>query len=166
MAGGSRSPCILEGMTVSERTLIILKPDAVQRRLSGEILLRLERKGLKLVGLKMAWLDRSKLEVHYAAHRTKPFYPSLLGFMSKGPVVLGVLEGFRSIEVVRKMLGKTFASEAEPGTIRGDLGLSSQFNLIHASDSPEAAKKEIALFFAPEEIHEYQMPDEDWLKGE
>ena len=151
---------------MNERTLIILKPDAVQRRLSGEILLRLERKGLKLMGLKMARLDRSKLEVHYAAHRGKAFYPSLLGFMSQGPVVLCVLEGFRAIEVVRKMLGKTAAAEAEPGTIRGDLGLSSQFNLIHASDSPEAARKEIDLFFSPGELFEYRMPDESWLQGE
>ncbi len=151
---------------MNERTLIILKPDAVERRLAGEILRRLERKGLKLVGLKMARLDRPKLEVHYAAHRGKAFYPSLLSFMGRGPVVLGVLEGFRAIDGVRKLLGKTFASDAEPGTIRGDLGLSSQFNLIHASDSPEAAKREIDIFFTPGELFEYRMPDEGWLQGE
>jgi len=149
-----------------ERTLIILKPDAVQRRLAGEILGRFERKGFKLAAIKMRRLARSELEAHYAAHREKPFYPSLLEFMSRGPVILAVIEGPRAVPVVRKMMGKTFAHEAEPGTIRGDLGLSGQYNLIHGSDSPEAAQKEIDLFFRPEEICGYSLPDEAWTGGE
>lgn len=146
--------------------MIILKPDAIERRLAGEILRRFETKGFKLAGLKMARLGERDLEIHYAVHRGKPFYPSLLRFMSMGPVILAVLEGYRAIDGVRKMVGKTFAIEAEPGTIRGDLGLSSKFNLIHASDSPEAARREIELFFRPEELFEYTMPDSAWLRGE
>jgi len=149
-------------MDSPERTLVILKPDAVQRRLVGEIVARLERKGFKLVGLKLRRLGRAELERHYEAHREKPFYPSLLEFMAKGPVVLAVIEGPRAIAVVRKLMGKTFAHEAEPGTIRGDLGLSGQHNLIHGSDSPEAARREIEIFFRPEEICAYAMPDEEW----
>ncbi len=153
-------------MANEERTLIILKPDAVQRRFVGEILGRFERKGLKLIALRMTKLDRTLLERHYAEHREKPFYSSLLEFMAAGPVVLGVLEGNKAIEVARKMMGKTFAHQAEPGTIRGDLGVSSQFNLIHGSDSPESARKEISLFFTEREICAYSMPDGDWLLAE
>ena len=150
----------------SERTLVIFKPDAVERRLTGEILRRFERRGFRLVALKMALLDRATLEKHYAEHQRKPFYASLLKFMTAGPVVLAVLEGPRAIEVVRKMMGKTFAHQAEPGTIRGDLGLSSQFNLIHGSDSPESARREIELYFTPDERFDFHMPDEAWLAEE
>ncbi len=153
-------------MPVVEKTLIILKPDSIRRRLAGEILRRFEVKGLKIVALKMARLDRAVLEAHYAAHKGKPFYPSLLEFMASGPVILGVLAGPRAIEVVRKMMGKTFAFEAEPGSIRGDLGISNQFNLIHGSDSPDAARREIGLFFSPAEVLDYPMPDDAWLAGE
>ncbi len=156
----------IEFMGNEERSLIILKPDAVQRRLIGEILGRFERKGLKLIALRMAMLDRALLEKHYTEHREKPFYASLLGFMTAGPVILGVLEGNKAIEVARKMMGKTFAHQAEPGTIRGDLGVSSQFNLIHGSDSPESARKEISLFFTEREILSYSMPDGAWLLAE
>jgi nucleoside-diphosphate kinase len=151
-------------MSNAERTLIILKPDAVHRRLAGEILRRFEQKGLKVAGLKLARLDPSKLEVHYADHRQKPFYGSLVEFMTAGPVILCVLEGPRAIEVARKLMGKTFAHQAEPGTIRGDLGISGQFNLIHGSDSPDAARREIELFFSPSEIFDYEIADERWLK--
>ena len=149
-----------------ERTLIILKPDAVGRRLVGEILRRLEARGLKLVALKMTRLDREVLDVHYEAHREKPFYPSLVEFMTSGPVILGVVEGPRAIDVVRKTMGKTFSWQAEPGTIRGDLGLSGQFNLIHGSDSPESARREIGLFFRPGEFCEHPPPDPRWMEGE
>ena len=153
-------------MSAIERTLVIIKPDAVQRRLAGEILRRFEQKGFKLAGLKLARLPRKDLEVHYLAHREKPFYPTLLDFMTRGPVILAVLEGLRAITVVRKMMGKTFSYDAEPGTIRGDLGLSGQFNLIHGSDSPEAAQREIGIFFRPEELVDHRMPDDAWLAGE
>ncbi len=150
----------------TQRTLVILKPDAVQRRLVGEILRRFESKGFQIVGLKMARLDSRILETHYEAHRQKPFYPSLVRFMTSGPVLLGVIQGPRAIDVVRKMMGKTFAHEAEPGTIRGDLGLSGQYNLIHGSDSPEAARKEIGLFFKEGELFDFSMPDEAWMAAE
>ena len=150
-------------MPSPEQTLIILKPDAVCRGLSGEVLRRFEAKGLKIAGLKMARLDHSILGIHYAAHREKPFYSGLVEFMSSGPVVMAVIEGPRAIEVVRKLMGKTFAWQAEPGTIRGDLGVSSQYNLIHGSDSPESARREIDLFFRPEEIFEYELSAGSWL---
>ena len=153
-------------MANEERTLIILKPDAIQRRLVGRILQRFEEKGLKLAALKLARLDTKILEIHYGEHKQKPFYPSLIKFMSAGPVVLGVIAGNRAVEVVRKMMGKTFAHQAEPGTIRGDLGISSQFNLIHGSDSAESAKREIELFFKSEELNSNEMPDARWLTDE
>ncbi len=150
-------------MNSAERTLIIFKPDALHRRLVGEILQRFEKKGFRLVGIKMERLDRSKLEIHYADHRGKPFFTPLLDFLSSGPVVLAVLEGPEAIGVVRRMMGKTSGLEAEPGTIRGDLGISPQCNLIHGSDSPEAARREIDLFFTPQELFGYDMPDQKWL---
>lgn len=145
------------------RTLVILKPDAVQRRLCGAILRRFEEKGLKIVGMKMSVIPRSLAEEHYEAHSEKPFYESLLGFMTAGPVVFLVIEGARAVRVVRDMMGKTFGYEAAPGTIRGDFGISSQFNLIHGSDSPESAVREIELFFAPGELVEYGMVDDGWM---
>jgi nucleoside-diphosphate kinase len=149
-----------------ERTLIILKPDAVQRRFIGEILARFEKKGFQVVALKMETLERAALEAHYADHRAKPFYGSLIRFMTAGPVVLAVVAGPRAVEVVRRMMGKTFAHQAEPGTIRGDLGVSGQFNLIHGSDSVESARREIERFFSPEEICDFAMPDAAWLQEE
>ena len=145
-----------------ERTLVILKPDAVQRRLCGEILQRLERTGLKIVGLKLSVITKELAEEHYSAHKEKPFYPSLLTFMTAGPVVFLALEGPRAIEVTRKVMGKTFGYQADPGTIRGDLGISSQFNLIHGSDSPESAERELGLFFRPDELLDYSMIDDPW----
>jgi len=149
-----------------ERTLILLKPDAVDRKLVGEVIGRFERKGLQIVGLKLTMIPRPTAEKHYAAHREKPFYPGLLQFMTSGPVVIMAIEGHRSIEVARKLMGKTFGHQAEPGTIRGDLGLSSQYNLIHGSDSPEAAERELRLFFSPGEILEYRTCDARWLADE
>lgn len=145
-----------------ERTLVILKPDAVDRRLIGEILGRFERKGLEIVAMKLCKIPVPTAEAHYAAHKTKPFYPGLLKFMTSGPVVLLALQGNRAIEVVRKMMGKTFGHQAEPGTIRGDLGVSSQYNLVHGSDAPESAEREIGLFFQPGEIVERSACDARW----
>jgi len=130
-----------------ERTLVLLKPDCVQRFFCGEVLGRFEKKGLKIVGLKMRQFDKATLEKHYEAHKERPFYPSLVKFMSSGPAVAVAIEGKDAIEVVRKLMGKTNSRQAEPGTIRGDLAMSFSTNLVHGSDSPEAAKKELALFF-------------------
>ena len=139
-----------------ERTLIILKPDAVKRGLVGEIITRFERKGLKIIAMKMAQLDREILEKHYAEHKGKPFFESLVSFMGSGPVVLAVLEGFNAIAVVRKLVGATNGREAEPGTIRGDYSMSQQNNLVHASADSDVAKREIELFFKKDELLSYK----------
>jgi nucleoside-diphosphate kinase len=149
-----------------ETTLIILKPDAVDRRLVGEIISRFERKGLQIVGLKLARIPSETAARHYEAHREKPFYPGLLKFMTGGPVVLLAVAGNKAIEVARKLMGATFGHQAAPGTIRGDLGISSQFNLIHGSDSPEAAERELKLFFAPGEVLDFTMCDRKWVLDE
>ena len=146
-----------------ERTLVILKPDAMQRMLFGTIVARFEAKGLKIVGLKMMKIRRELAEQHYAAHKQKPFYPGLVRFMTAQPVAVMALEGRNVIAVVRKMLGATFGSQAEAGTIRGDFGISNSFNLVHASDSPEAAAKELELFFAKDEIFEYDLISWPWI---
>ena len=130
-----------------ERTLVLLKPDAVQRGLIGEIVSRFERKGLRLVGLKLRRFDLKLIEQHYAVHRERPFYGKLVKFMTSGPVVAIAIEGKDAIEVVRKLMGKTNSRQAEPGTIRGDLGMSFSNNLVHGSDGPDAARQELALFF-------------------
>jgi len=148
-----------------ERTLVLLKPDAVQRRLVGRIISRIEEKGLKIVGLKMIRVPRELAEKHYAEHREKPFYPELVSFITSAPVVAMVVEGPKAVEVVRKMMGKTNPLEAEPGTIRGDFGLSVTMNLIHGSDSPASAEREIALFFREDEILHYTTADSPWLGG-
>ena len=145
-----------------ETTLIILKPDAVQRRLAGRILSRFEEKGLQLVGMKLAKLKRELVEEHYAPHRDKPFYDGLVRYMTSEPVVVMALRGRGAIEVCRKLLGKTFGYEAEAGTIRGDFGISRSMNLAHASDSTESATRELGLFFAPHELLEYRMADLYW----
>jgi len=142
-----------------ERTLVLIKPDGVHRRLVGRIIARLEQKGLKLVGLKMLRVDEPLARRHYAAHEGKPFYEPLVRFITGGPTVALVLEGKRAIEVVRKIMGATFGPEAQPGTIRGDLAISNRFNLVHGSDSPQTAEAEIALFFRPEELLEWQPVD-------
>ena len=142
-----------------ERTLVLIKPDAVHRRLVGRIIARFEHKGLKLVGLKMLRIDEPLARRHYAAHEGKPFYEPLVRFITGGPTVALVLEGKRAIEVVRKMMGATFGPDAQPGTIRGDLAISNRFNLVHGSDSPQTADAEIALFFRPEELIEWEPAD-------
>ena len=135
-----------------ERTLVFVKPDGVQRGLAGEIISRLERKGLKIVALKMLQMDRAMAERHYGVHRDKPFFSSLVGFITSGPIVAAVVEGRQAVEVVRRLMGDTDPLKAAPGTIRGDFGLEVQENLIHGSDSEENARKEITLFFNEKEI--------------
>jgi nucleoside-diphosphate kinase len=146
-----------------ERTLVMLKPDAVQRGFVGQILARFEAKGLKIVALKMARMDRALAERHYAPHKGKDFYDPLIRFVTSGPLVFVVMEGKGAVAVVRKMMGATFGPAAEPGTIRGDLGMSNRFNLIHGSDAPDAAQREISLFFRPEEIIDWQPAAEPWV---
>lgn len=146
-----------------ERTLIIFKPDAVQRGLCGEILTRFERKGLQVVGMKFMKLPQQLVEKHYEPHQGKPFYPGLIKFMTSSPVVVLALEGKDVIAVARKMMGATFGSKAEPGTIRGDFGVSNSFNLIHGSDSPESAQRELGLFFKPEELFDWQPASRGWI---
>lgn len=130
-----------------ERTLILFKPDAVQRAICGRILSRFEDKGLKIVGMKMMQISPDLAAQHYSAHKERPFYAGLVKFMTSSPVVALSLQGIGAIAICRKMMGATFGNDAEAGTIRGDFGSSRSFNLIHGSDSPEAAEKELALFF-------------------
>ncbi|HWE96165.1 MAG TPA: nucleoside-diphosphate kinase [Tepidisphaeraceae bacterium] len=146
-----------------ERTLIILKPDAVQRGLVGEIVMRFEKKGLQIVGAKFMQIPRQLAETHYEPHRGKPFYAGLVGFMTSSPVVVLALQGKDAITIARKMMGATFGSKAEPGTIRGDYGVSNSFNLIHGSDSPESATRELGLFFKPEELIDWQAASRAWV---
>lgn len=146
-----------------ETTLIILKPDAVQRGLMGRILARFEDKGLQIVACKLTRITPQLAATHYAAHKGKPFYDGLVRFMTSSPVLVLAVRGVGAIGVTRKMMGATFGSRAEPGTIRGDFGVSNSFNLIHGSDSPEAAERELALFFRPEEILTYDRAIEGWV---
>ncbi len=146
-----------------DRTLIILKPDCVQRGLIGTIISRFEQKGLKIAGMKLARITPAVAHEHYAMHKGKPFYNSLVEFVTSGPVVLMVLEGNNVIDVSRKMMGATFGFKADPGTIRGDFGVSSAFNLIHGSDSPETAKAEVARFFKPDELQDINRALEPWI---
>ncbi|MEM1873659.1 MAG: nucleoside-diphosphate kinase, partial [Acidilobaceae archaeon] len=134
-----------------ERTLILIKPDAVRRGLIGEILARFEKKGFRIVALKMLRMTREQAEEFYKVHRYKPFFEELVNFITSGPVVAAVLEGESAISVVRLMIGSTDARKAEPGTIRGDYGLSILENLIHASDSPEMFAHESSIVFSDEE---------------
>jgi len=138
-----------------ERTLIIMKPDALQRNLVGEIVGRFEKKGLKIVGMKMMELDDLKLEEHYSHHKDKPFFGNLKSFMKSAPVLLMVLEGIDAVKAVRIVVGSTKPIEADSGTIRGDLAMTN-WNLVHASDSVESAEMEVKRFFASDELFSYQ----------
>lgn len=149
---------------MAERTYVMVKPDGVQRALVGEVIARLERKGLKLVGLKMIQVSRDLAETHYSAHRDKPFFPGLIEFITSGPVVAMVWEGERAVAVVRCLMGATDPLKAEAGTIRGDFGLDVGMNIVHGSDSPESAEREIALFFRPEELVSYSRDLDRWVK--
>jgi len=146
-----------------ERTLIIFKPDALQRRLTGRILQRFEDKGLTIAGMKLMRISRELAEEHYAPHKGKPFYPGLIDYITSGPVMVLLLAGPRAIEMSRTLMGKTFGFEAAPGTIRGDFGASRSYNLIHGSDSPESAATEIALYFKGDELLEYAPAGAQWV---
>ncbi len=142
---------------------MIVKPDGVQRALTGKILARFEERGLKVIALKLIQVNRELAEKHYAEHQGKFFYQGLIDYITLGPVVAMILEGHEAISVVRKMVGSTRPWEAEAGTIRGDLALMGLRNLVHASDKPETAEKEIALWFKPEEVHPFQRDVDRWI---
>ena len=146
-----------------ERTLVIVKPDGVQRGLIGEIILRLERRGLKLVGMKFMQITPELASRHYAVHKGKPFYEPLVAYITSSPVVVMVWEGKQAIEVVRKTMGATNPVKAEPGTIRADLGVEIGRNLVHGSDGPETATFEVALFFREDELVEWTRSAERWI---
>ncbi|MBE8540021.1 nucleoside-diphosphate kinase [Geoglobus acetivorans] len=146
-----------------ERTFVMIKPDGVQRGLAGEIISRFERKGLKIVAMKMLWIGRELAEQHYAEHKEKPFFNALIDYITSGPVVAMVVEGRSAVSVVRTMIGKTNPAEAAPGTVRGDLAMDTGRNVVHASDSLQSAEREISLFFKPDEIFDYAKVDEDWV---
>lgn len=148
---------------MTERTLVLVKPDGVQRLLVGRILARLEERGLKLVGLKLVHADRALAERHYAVHRGKPFYEGLLDFITSGPLVAVALEGPNAILAVRTMVGATRPHEAAAGSIRGDLAVETAQNLVHASDGQETATAELALWFKPSELFEYAREIDRWV---
>lgn len=146
-----------------ERTLVIIKPDAVQRGLIGEIISRFERRGLRIVAMKMIWVDEPLASELYSIHRGKPFYEGLINYITSSPVVVMVLEGRGAIEIVRRTMGATAPAEAAPGTIRADFGLEIGRNLVHGSDGPETAKREVALFFGKEEILRWRRDADRWI---
>lgn len=146
-----------------ERTLIIIKPDGMYRRLVGEIIGRFEKKGFKIAAAKLMQITPQLAKKLYAVHKGKNFFNRLVKYISSAPVFVMVLEGEKIIEITRKMMGATFGYDALPGTIRGDFGTSQVRNLVHGSDSAKSAQKEISLFFKPSEILKYKMTDEDWL---
>ncbi len=146
-----------------EQTLIIVKPEGVQRGIIGNVLTRFEQRGLKFAALKLLHITPELAEEHYGVHKGKGFYPGLVKHITSGPVVVGVVEGPKAISVVRTTMGATNAAEAIPGTIRGDYAIEIGFNIIHGSDSPENAAKEINLFFKPEELVSYSVVTEPWV---
>ena len=146
-----------------ERTLILIKPDAMQRGLAGDILHRFERRGLRLAGLKLMQVSQELARKHYAEHESKGFYEGLISYITSSPIIAMVLEGTNAIEAARQSMGKTNPVQAAPGTIRGDLGLETGRNLVHGSDSPEAAAREIALFFSPSEVTDYTRDVDRWV---
>lgn len=146
-----------------ERSLIILKPDAVQRGLIGPILTRIEQRGLRIVGMKLMQIDEALARRHYAIHEGKPFFDSLISYITSGPVVVLVVTGANVIEIVRSMVGATNPVKAAPGTIRGDFALEIGRNLIHASDSPENGEMEVNLFFRPEELVDMRRSADQWI---
>jgi len=151
-------------MDKMERTLVLVKPDGVQRGLVGEIISRFEKTGLKLVALKMLRMDKEMAGKHYAIHQGKPFFEGLVSFITSSPLIAAVFEGNNAVEVARKTMGATDPVKAAPGTIRGDLALDIGRNVVHGSDSLENAQKEISLFFSPKEIVSYNRQIEPWLR--
>lgn len=150
---------------MAERTLVIIKPDSVQRHLVGEIIGRFEKKGLKLIAAKFLQLSEKQAGQLYMAHREKAFFKPLVKYLSSAPVLITVWEADGAIEMARKMMGATFGYYAEPGTLRGDFSCSERYNLVHGSDGPESAQQEIKLFFTPKEIIDYEFSDSHWLYG-
>ncbi len=146
-----------------QKVLLLLKPDAVQRRLIGKIITRFEEKGLQLVGIKLVKMTEELARENYRQHKGRDFYEPLIRYVTSGPVVVIVLKGKEVVEIARKMAGFTFGSKAEPGTIRGDYAVSNRFNLIHISDSKEAAETEIGIFFGEDELVEYDAADYSWV---
>ncbi|MHC4574165.1 MAG: nucleoside-diphosphate kinase [Planctomycetota bacterium] len=150
---------------MAERTLIIIKPDGIQRRLAGQLIGRFEAKGFKLVAAKFMRMSEELAGQLYAVHEGRDYYEPLVKFLSSGPVLVTVWEGERVIGVTRKMMGATFGYEAEPGTIRGDFGCSERYTLVHGSDSVESAEEEIRLFFKADETVDYELSDDEWVFG-
>jgi nucleoside-diphosphate kinase len=146
-----------------ERTFVMIKPDGVQRGLVGEVISRIEKKGLKIVAMKMLWIEEDLAREHYTEHSEKPFFQALVDYITSGPVVAMVVEGKEAVKVVRTLVGATNPVEALPGTIRGDFGMDIGRNVVHASDSLESAEREISLFFSADEIVEYSKSGEEWL---
>ncbi|UMZ73584.1 nucleoside-diphosphate kinase [Natranaerofaba carboxydovora] len=146
-----------------EKTFVMIKPDGVQRNLAGNVISRLENKGLKLKGLKLMQISESLAKTHYGEHEGKPFFQSLIDYITSGPVIAMVWEGENAIEVTRNIMGETDPKKAAPGTIRGDLALTIGANIVHGSDSPESAEKEIGLFFSQDEIIDYNLTLESWV---
>lgn len=149
-----------------EKTFVMLKPDAIQRNLAGEIISRFEKRGLKLAAMKMLIIGNEMAERHYGEHKGKPFFQSLVNFITSGPVIAMILEGQNAVQVARKMMGSTDPQGAEPGTVRGDYALFTGNNIVHGSDSAESAAREIDLFFSPAEIVSYKKDLETWVYGE
>ena len=150
---------------MTERTLVLVKPDGVQRQLVGQVIARFEQRGLKIVGLKLVQVDRDLAERHYAVHKGKPFFEGLVAFITSSPLVAMALEGPNAIGMARTMVGATQPTDAAPGTIRGDLAVEMGQNLIHASDAPETASTELALWFRPEELVSYEREIDRWVMG-
>ena len=148
-----------------DRTLILVKPDAFERGLTGEVIARFERKGLALVALKLMRLDRDLAERHYHEHEGKPFFPELVEFITRGPLVAMVLEGESAVEAARQVIGATNPIEAAPGSIRGDYATEITFNLVHGSDSAESASREVALWFSDDELTQYDREIDRWVIG-
>ncbi|MCL0082581.1 nucleoside-diphosphate kinase [Dehalococcoidia bacterium] len=146
-----------------ERTLVLVKPDAMQRGLAGEIISRLERRGLKIVAMKMIQMDAALAKRHYAIHRGKPFFEKLVAHITSAPIIAAVFEGPQAVDVARKTMGETDPAGAAAGTIRGDLSVEIGRNLVHGSDSPENAEEEIALFFSPQEVISYEREIDRWI---
>jgi nucleoside-diphosphate kinase len=146
-----------------ERTLIIIKPDGVQRGLAGEIISRFERRGLRIAAMKMIWIDEPLAQEHYAVHQGKPFYEGLISYITCSPVLVMVLEGHDAIEIARRTMGATAPANAAPGTIRADFGLEIGRNLVHGSDGPQTAEREVALFFNREEILSWERDVDRWI---
>ncbi len=147
-----------------EQTLVLIKPDGIQRGLIGTVITRLERTGLKIVAMKMMQMDRALAEKHYGIHKDKPFFEDLVNYITSGPLVAAVFRGPNAVDIVRKQMGATDPAKAETGTIRGDFSLEISYNLVHGSDSVENAEKEISLFFAPGEVISYKRGVDSWIR--